>query len=85
MPLHVQESRQRVGVGLLNAVESIKQPNGMNNVRGIMSNLISLLLRAGWSPTNLFNWQDADGCTWTMAGVRVSPDNVAAPITKGSI
>ena len=64
------------------AVEAVKQPNGIQNVKGIMSNLILFLIKAGWFPTNLFSWKDPREANWTMSGVTTSPDIVAAAVIK---
>ena len=54
----------------------------MKNVHGFMSNIIMILLRAKWIPTNMFKWKDPRGVCWTMSGVNHSPEIVAAAIIR---
>ena len=42
-----------------------------NNVKGLLSNLMLLLIRAKWSPDDMANWRDTEGSRWTLTGVRV--------------
>ncbi len=50
--------------------------------KGIMSNLISILVAAGWQPT-LFNcWTDESGDRWVLTDFSVSSDVVANAIIK---
>ena len=56
--------------------------NHIKNVKGIMSNVMYILLKAKWFPTSVIEWKDANGATWSMGGTKVSPDIVAAAIIK---
>ena len=51
-------------------------------VKGIMSNLILILIKAKWDPESLYQWRDPRGTRWTMAGVSTSPDVVANIINR---
>lgn len=64
------------------AVEHFKTNYNHKDIKGVMTNLIALLMRAGWVPVNMFCWKDSAGSTWTMGGIKVSPDTLAAAVIK---
>ncbi len=51
-------------------------------VRGIMTNLICILLKAKWIPQAMDCWIDPQGASWTMTGVLVSPNIIATVINR---
>ena len=57
----------------------IKEPKDIH-VKGVMSNLILLLIKANWFPEQVHVWRDPRGTRWTLAGSLYSPDVVAAKI-----
>lgn len=56
--------------------------NNANLIRGIMTNIISLLFKAGWEPSNLNCWTDEDDAKWVVSGALVFPDVVAEAIDR---
>ena len=64
------------------AYEQLVLDNNENQIRGITSNIISLLLKAGGDPSSINRWTDEHGAKWVMSGALVSPDVVAASINR---
>jgi hypothetical protein len=52
------------------------------NIIGIMSNVITILIKAKWFPKALHVWQDEHGSSWVMSGAKLSPDVVANAINR---
>ncbi len=71
------------GCAWIAAVKKLRENNNSTKyVTGIMSNVILILLKAGWSP-NAFNcWSDPSGTVWTLTNNSVSPDIVSSEIIK---
>ena len=60
----------------------LKHDNSAKHIRGVMSNLISLLLKAGWDPSTINCWIGDNNTKWVMSGIAVSPDTVAAALNR---
>ncbi len=56
--------------------------NPILSVKGIMSNLIYLLLQAKWDPVSFRLWREPDGSEWAIAGEIISADAVAAALIR---
>ena len=69
-------------VAWFKALHTLNEDNHEKHIHGIMTNLISLLLKAKWTPKNMLCWIAANGDTWVMSGTEVAPDVVAAAINK---
>ena len=52
----------------------------INNVTGILSNVICILIQAKWSPIAYNVWRDDIGNIWAIVNLKISPDNVATAI-----
>jgi hypothetical protein len=72
----------RLRVAWANARNKLVADNIPKNIRGLMSNIINILIRAGWDPRQFNVWNDDDGSTWAIVSVKASPDSVAAAIIK---
>ena len=55
--------------------------HGDSQVVGIMSNLISMLLKANWEPTAFNSWNH-NGLVWQLTGAKTPPDQVANAIIQ---
>ena len=64
------------------AYRLLEADNAEKHIRGIMTNIISLLLKANWKPTTVNCWIDPEGYKRVMSGASVAPDVVAAAINK---
>ena len=51
-------------------------------VRGLMSNVLYILIKGDWDPIAFNYWKDPDKAGWAIVDWSVSPDIVAAAITK---
>jgi hypothetical protein len=47
-----------------------------------MSNVIAILLKAGWVPTAFNVWRDESGSIWIMTGAKIAPDVVSRAINR---
>ena len=66
-----------------NMQQTIKHSKHIHaNVIGIMSNVIAILLKAGWAPTAVSVWRDELGSPWIMTGFKISPDVVSSAINR---
>ena len=64
------------------AYRLLEADNAEKHIRGIMTNMISLLLKANWKPTTVSCWTDPEGYKWVLSGASVALDLVAAAINK---
>jgi len=64
------------------AYNVLRHDNVERHIRGIMSNLISMLLKAKWDPSTMNCWTGDDDTKWVMSGTTVSPDTVAAALNR---
>ena len=55
---------------------------GDKYIVGIMSNIISMLNKARWTPISFHTWLDHTGAAWSMTGHKAPPDQVANAIIK---
>ena len=55
---------------------------GDKYIVGIMSNILSMLNKAGWTPISFHTWLDHTGAAWSMTGHKAPPDQVANAIIK---
>jgi len=51
-----------------------------NGIKGILSNVIYILIQANWVPVAFNVWRDHEGSIWTLTNFKVSPDVVATAI-----
>ena len=51
-------------------------------VKGLMSNVIYILIKGEWNPRQYNCWEDPHKSQWAIVNWSVSPDIVAAEITK---
>jgi len=51
-------------------------------VRGILTNVISILTKAKWSPRTVNCWMDPRGNRWTMSGTHTAPSIVAGMVNQ---
>ena len=42
-------------------------PNNINNLRGIMTNMINMLFTLKWNPTHFNEWLDPRGDKWKLS------------------
>ncbi len=75
----IDDIRVAWSVAVSNITKSAK-PRDL--VKGIMSNLICILLAAGWHPSVYNCWRDDAGDVWTLTDFSVSPDIVASAVIK---
>jgi len=54
----------------------------VSQVLGLMSNVIYILVKAGWEPFAYNLWTDDEGATWTMTSRLFSPNIVSAALAK---
>jgi hypothetical protein len=59
--------------------------NNINDVHGIMSNVIHMLIQAKWDPIAPNMWVDPEGNQWIIQNMKVAPDVVAAALTKSFV
>ena len=59
-------------------------PASCRKVRGLLSNVICILLRAGWSPSAFNRWEDRDGDVWILNG-SISPDKCSSAVIKSML
>ena len=71
-----------LGAAWSKAYNILKHDNSEKHIRGVMSNLISMLLKAKWDPSTMNRWTGEDNIKWVMSGTKVSPDMVAAALNK---
>ncbi len=60
----------------------VSSTSPVNDIRGIMSNMIFILISAKWSPVACNAWRDHEGTLWVLNNSSVSPDIVASAICK---
>jgi hypothetical protein len=59
-----------------------KFQNAQAHVRGIINNVVCILLQAGWYPHSYNCWKDHEGSTYVLTGNHISPNVVANAIIK---
>ncbi len=57
-------------------------PSPITQVRGILSNMIYIILSCKWDPISFNVWKDEDGDIWALTGGTVSPNVVASALIK---
>ncbi len=60
-------------------------PSPISSVKGVMSNVIYILLQAGWDPVSFTLWVEVNGSELVIAGDRISANAVAAAVTRSTL
>jgi len=64
------------------ARDGLKANPVIGDVRGLIPNIIKIFRRARWNPRQYNLWEDPHGGLWAITGRKVSPNIVAAAITR---